>query len=94
MPRLAILEGYSTPFGAYKHKQTKLARSRRAKKASKKRSSRKTGGRKAIKQKTRMKLCIRSWKSGRRKGKYRTFMAKCLSGKVRVKRPYPSFKGR
>ena len=95
MPRLAILEGYSSPFGYRRSKwESRPARDggpRHPSKAQK--NAWKRIGRKMKKKrspaKTKMRVCARAWKRGRYASKhksYQSFMKKCLGGKIRVKK--------
>lgn len=68
MNRIAILEGYTAPFGAYRRKRRKASTKRRGK--------RKSG------QQSKMGKCARKCSKGRKS--YKVCMRKCLKGpKVR-----------
>lgn len=72
MNRIAILEGYTAPFGAYRKRKKRRTTTRR------RRATRKT------RQQSKMGKCARKCKGGRRS--YRVCMRKCLRSGRRVKR--------
>ncbi len=67
MARIAIYEGYGSPFGAA---------SKRKKRRSSSKRRRSMGGLK--KQQNKMKVCARKWKSYKGGKKYISFMRECL----------------